>query len=138
MQSDDANNIEMTSKDGTKVTFDCRIKTHNGWVAGVEIVPIKQEIGASISEKMHNSKTTVSPSTDKHVCIKNVNDLHRELGHPSQASTRATGASMGIKVVGKFEPCQACILRKAKQRNVSKKTVEHSSVTGEHLYLDIS
>ncbi len=94
-------------------------------------MPIKQEIGASISEKIHNSKTTVLPSTDKHVCIKNVNDLHRELGHPSETSTRATGASMGIKVVGKFEPCEACILGKAKQRNVNKTAVERSTVPGE-------
>ncbi len=49
-----------------------------------------------------------------YVCMKNVNDLHRELGHPSEATTRAMGASMGIKVVGKFEPCEACILGKAK------------------------
>ncbi len=136
-QSDDTNNIQMTSN-GSKVTFDCHIKTCNGWVAAVEIVTIKQEVGASMSEKVCKDKTNVSPSIDKYLCIKNVNDLHRELGHPSEKNTRATGASMGIKVVGKFEPCEACILGKAKQRNVNKTAVECSMVPGKHLYLGIS
>ncbi len=45
---------------------------------------------------------------------------------------------MGIKVVGKFEPCEACILGKAKQRNINKTAVEHSTVSEERQYLDIS
>ncbi len=120
------------SKDGTKVMFDHCIKTHNGWVVQVEIV------SASMSEKVHNSSMQVSPCMDKHKCIKNVNDLCRGLGHPSEATTRDMGASMGIKVVGKFEPCDACILGKAKQRNANKTAVECSTIPGERLYLDIS
>ncbi len=34
------------------------------------------------------------------VYIKNVNNLHKELGHPIKATTRATGMSRRIKVVG--------------------------------------
>ncbi len=45
---------------------------------------------------------------------------------------------MGIKLVGKFKPCEACILGKSKQRKVNKTAVECSMVTGERLYLDIS
>ncbi len=138
MQSDEENNIQMMSTDGTKVTFDCHIKTNNGWVVGVEIVSMKQDVGASMSEKVHNSLTQVSPSMDKHICIKNMNDLHRELGHKSEATTRATGASMGLKVVGKFEPCEACILGKAKQRNITKTAAECFTTPREQLHLDFS
>ncbi len=67
-----------------------------------------------------------------------MNNLHRELGHPSEATKRATGKSVGIKVVGKFEPCEACILGKAMQRNTNKTAVEFSTVPGERLYLNIS
>ncbi len=111
------------------LTFYQQIKTHNGSVAGVEIIPIKHDVGANT--KVTKKKMQISRS-------KNVNDLHRELGHPSEATTRATGASMGIKVVGKFEPCKACNLGKAKQRNINKTTVEHTTVPGKRLYLDIS
>ncbi len=45
---------------------------------------------------------------------------------------------MGIKVVGKFDPCEACILGKVKSRTVNKTAVERSTIPGECLYLDIS
>ncbi len=99
---------------------------------------MQQEFGESMSEKVHKSKTKVSPRMDKHVCIKNVNDLHRELGHLSEVTTRAMGASMVIKVVGKFEPFEACIVGTTKQRHVNKTAVECSTVPQECMYLDIS
>ncbi len=64
------------------LTFDIQMKTHNGWVAGVEIIPIKHGIGANTKET--KKKTQISISTKTYVCIKNKNDLHRELGHPSE------------------------------------------------------
>ncbi len=63
-----------------------------------------------------------------------MNNLHRELGHPSEATTRAMGTCMGTndQGSGKFEPFEACILGCKQNR------VECSTVTGERLYLDIS
>ncbi len=87
------------------LTFYQQIKTHNIWVARVEIIPIKHDVGANIKET--KKKTQVSTSTKTYVCIKKMSNLHRELGHPSEATTRCTGASMGIKVVGKFYLCEA-------------------------------
>ncbi len=118
------------------LTFDQQIKTHNGWVAGLQIIPIKHNLGANT--KVTKKKTQISTSMKTYACMENVNDLHRALGHPSEAITRAMGSSMGIKVVGKFEPGEACILEKAKQRKINKIAVEHSTVPGERLYLDIS
>ena len=101
LQSNDANNIQLAQSNGTMLTFDRQIKTHNGWVAGVEIIPIKHDVGANTKET--KKKTQISISMKTYVCMKNMNDQLRELGHPSEATTRAMGASMGIKVVGKFE-----------------------------------
>lgn len=39
-----------------------------------------------------------------------MNDLQKGLGHQSEATTRATGAQTGIKVVGRFDPCEPCIM----------------------------
>ncbi len=45
---------------------------------------------------------------------------------------------MGIKVVGKFDPHEACIMGKARQHNFNMIAVEHSMIPGVCLYLDIS
>ncbi len=47
-------------------------------------------------------------------------------------------ANIGIKVVGKFEPYEACILGKAKHQKINKIPVEFSNIQGECLYLDTS
>ncbi len=38
LSSDDQNNI-VINQDGVKIVFDRRIKTCNGWVCGVEVLP---------------------------------------------------------------------------------------------------
>ncbi len=57
----------------------------------------------------------VSPSTAKSVCVMNVDNLYRALEHPTEASTWVMETNTGIKVVGKFTPCEACIMGKPKQ-----------------------
>ena len=37
---------------------------------------------------------------------KDINELHVELGHPSEAITRATGAAMNHKLTGTFKTCE--------------------------------
>ncbi len=64
------------------------------------------------------------------------NNLHKEFGNPSEATKRSTGARMGIKVIGKFEPREACILGKSKQWNFNKTVIQSSKVPGECLHLD--
>lgn len=64
--------------------------------------------------------------------------MHRDLGHPSEASTISTRASLGIKVIGKVESCGAYIIGKAKQRHVNKTAEEFFAVPKESLYLNIS
>ncbi len=100
----DANNIQLAPLNGTMLNFYIQIKTHNGWVAGVEIIPIKSYVGAKTKET--KKKTQISISMMTSMSIKNVNDLHREFCKPSLANI-ATEARIGIKVVGKFEPCEA-------------------------------
>jgi hypothetical protein len=42
--SDDINNITLDYPDGSKITFDRRIKTRDGWVGGVDVVPIINDV----------------------------------------------------------------------------------------------
>ena len=46
---------------------------------------------------------------------RNINDLHVELGNPSETITRITAKALGIQVTGTFKPFEDCALGKAKQ-----------------------
>ncbi len=41
--SDDQNNI-VVNQDGVKIVFDRRIKTHDGWVCGVDVLPSEVQL----------------------------------------------------------------------------------------------
>ena len=62
-----------------------------------------------------------------------LNELHAELSHPWGAITGATGKAMNFIVMGKFQPCEYCVVKKAKQSNIRKQPVEWSKVNGEKL-----
>ena len=43
ISNDEDNNIGLTCKDGTTIKFDRRVKTKDGWVAGVDVEPATNE-----------------------------------------------------------------------------------------------
>ncbi len=57
---------------------------------------------------------------EKHLCVKNVNDLHQEPGHPSEASTRAMGPSMQIKLVGSLNQVKLACWEKQSSKTSTK------------------
>ena len=61
-----------------------------------------------------------SDGVAKHSKQKDVNELHRELGHPEEDVRRATGKHMGLKIMGTFTPCKDCGVGKAKQSKMNK------------------
>ena len=121
LESNDINNIILTCPAGSKITFNWCIKTTDGCICEVNVTPIS------------NEKANVD--TQRTV---NVNKYHRELGHPCEATTRATVKYFDIKLVGKFKPCESCALGKAKQKNVSKLPAKQEKYPGERLCLNIS
>ena len=68
----------------------------------------------------------------------NINNLHAELGDPSEVITHATTKEMGIQVTGIFRSCEDCALGKTKKGRVCKKAVVCSKVWGERQFFDIS
>ncbi len=72
LQSNDANNIQLAQANGTMLTFDRQIKTHNGWVEGVEIISIKCDVGANTKE---TKKKTINEYED--ICV------HKECEQPT-------------------------------------------------------
>ena len=68
-------------------SLDCQIKSHGGWVARVKF--------------LHETRHEMAQSTTAHK-QKNINDLHVELGHPSEVITCIITKSIGIQVTGMF------------------------------------
>ena len=116
--SDARNNITLTTKN-TRVVMDRRIKTPNGWVAGVEIIPDVERFQAMQRKQQLEIACALVESSKK----VDVNALHCALTHPSLETTRATAAANGWTLTGEASTCMDCALAKAKQRNVSKTAV---------------
>ena len=115
-------NIILT-KGNFEITFDRVMHTPNGFVIGVEIVPI-------VNENAHPALTKGSKV--------NVQKLHEMLGHASEDVVRKTAKYYGWELFGKFEKCENCAISKAKQKGVSKESTMKSAVPGERLCFDIS
>ena len=123
------NYIRLDYPDGSQIVFDHRIKTRDGWVAGVDIVPLTNETAKLGEDK--EKKTKVAKSI-------NVNKLHQALRHPSKKTTRATGKALNMKVTGTFKPCEDCLIGKAKWANVNKAPATRAVVPGERISINIS
>ncbi len=54
--TNDTSNIQIVQAYGNVMTFDRQIKIHNGWVAGVDIIPIYHDIGANTNETKKKTK----------------------------------------------------------------------------------
>ena len=65
------------------IILDCRIKTHDGWVAGVDFF-------CKAYDEWAVSATTLPKRT--------VNNLHVDLDHPSETITQATTKALSIQV----------------------------------------
>lgn len=134
--SDDSNNITLNYPDGSKITFDRRMKTRDGWVSGVDVVPIPiTNDVAKLSQDERKAKPSKSSIREKTV---NINEYHCALGHPSEATTRATAKAYGVKLVGQLKPCENCALSKAKAKKINKAPVKRATTPGGRLCIDIS
>ena len=84
ISSDHQNDIMVSTTCGDIILV-CQIKTHDGWVARVKFL-----------HETNNKRVQSAMSTHE----KNINNLHIELGHPSETITHASTKALGIKVTG--------------------------------------
>ena len=67
-----------------------------------------------------------------------INEYHKQLGHPNIAVTRSTAKTRKIQLTGTPETCVTCLKAKAKKKSVHKKKIERAKTPGERLFIDIS
>ena len=65
-------------------------------------------------------------------------DLHRTLGHPHEASTRATARPSGIALTGEWTPCEECSKKKAHAYSVPKITNNKATEKLERVFIDLT
>jgi hypothetical protein len=122
------NYIAVTSPSGVKIKFDIVIPTKRGCVFAACFKRCN-EIMAIHSD---GSKVVMPPP------MLTVNEAHAKFGHCSEALTRKTAHGLGINLKGgSFQPCAACGMGKAKQRNVPKSTESDEPAVGERIHADI-
>jgi hypothetical protein len=92
----------------------------NGFVSGIKLIPMLGNIATTAVEV-----NKVKPK-------RNINNLHKLLGHCGEDATGMAAKSFGYDVVGNYKTCEACSVAKARQKNID------SITTGESLYVDIS
>jgi hypothetical protein len=117
--------IIMLSKGNVTLTFDKVVRTKNGFVHGIKLLQVLDDVGTSVLET--KKRNTID-----------VNNLHKILGHCSEVNTRLTGKAYGYEVTGKFDVCEACSVAKVRKKNMKKERKGGSSIRGERLYVDIS
>ncbi len=126
-----------------KIVFDSRIKTCDGLVCGVDVLPSEvQSIEyatstvdsvreAGMIQRNENLKQAEKSKewhqqTDSLIRKRrtvDINEYHKALGHLSKAITFATAHAEDISSKGNFNPCENCTLGKARQANVNKKAI---------------
>ena len=119
---DHQNNIVVKSIKGN-IILDCQIKTWDDCIARIEFLQETVEEWAQSG--------TVS-------CKKNINDLHIEIGHPSESISHAITKDMGIQVMGTFKLCEDCALGMAKHQGVSKQALAWSKFLKEKLLFNLN
>ena len=138
--SNDADkNLVLSYLDGSKIVFDRRVKTKDGWVSGVNIgvlldSPMLNGLSGGASSQKGVSLLARGETSD----AVTVNEYHEQLGHPSMDSTKLTATARGVTLKGPTYPCKDCAIGKGKQKGVPKEPVPRSTVPGEKLFIDIS
>ena len=120
------NGIQLVYPGGDIVTFDRRIKIRDGWVSGVDIVPLP---GAQTKEE----KAFVAAKV-----MRDINEYYRQPRNPNEQVIRTTAKAFGVKLTGKFQKCEDCAIAKARQKNVKKIPSKKAKHPSGRISLDIS
>ena len=123
LSSDRRKNIVLKYEDDENIVFNWCCKTQDGWIEGIKVLPCTSDV-AKLSRD----------SVAKHSKWKDVNELHRELGHPGEDTTRAKGKHMNLKVTCNFSPCEDCAVWKAEQTKMNKGVNNKSEILVKDIY----
>ena len=113
-------------KGNTKIVFNKKIVSLKGKIFSIKITP-----------RVEETKAYAMMASSQKLTYK---QAHSILGHPVQQMVMATAKSNKwiIDPEGKNNPCQSCLIAKAKQEVINKESDNKSTIPGEQLMIDIS
>ena len=120
-------------KRNAQIEFDQVLKTKDGILCGVELLP-------RIGESMYGASDEAGGEKDskKAAVYMDINRFHRTFGHPSEQSMRSTAKFYNWRLTGTFEACEDCQKSNAQQKNVGKLAVDQKKNPGERVFIDCS
>jgi hypothetical protein len=119
----------ITLKKGSiEIQFDQIMKTKDGILCGVELLPRLGET-ANVGE---------DGATDKPSGYMDINRFHRTYGHASEQAMRRTAKFYNWKLTGTLEACEDCQMSNAQQKGVHKTTANKAKNPGERIFIDCS
>src|SRR5210317_1868871 len=95
--SNDCCDITLTYPNGDRIVLDRHIKTKNGWVPGVDVISNIDEIANMANSRKTSTRNSKKSGQSKKI---DINEFHRQLGHPSFDSTQATEKAQNITLTG--------------------------------------
>ena len=117
-------------KDGVSITFNRLMRTKNGKLVGVALLP---RDGRSSKKEM---AMPVQETTEKPNKVWNINRMHRVYNHAGEDALRRTAKACGWKLTGKMEKCISCLEGNARKKGVAKFTDTKSETPGERIFID--
>jgi len=103
-------------KGRTVLKFNKHIGMSTGTVPAIELTPIVEGIGSlSIIDNPEISFM----------------DFHRILGHPNNQVVQDTAKHYKVKITGKEEQCEDCLLAKTRIKNLNHQVLPRSQIKGE-------
>ena len=70
--------------------------------------------------------------------IRNINEYHKVLGHPSEDTTRLTAKFYNLKLTRDWKVCTECALAKRMQRRLARETEQTAKEPGGRMFLDLA
>jgi hypothetical protein len=114
--------IKLT-KGETKLVFDQRLNTKEGFLSGIKMVSVLNQVD---NTDIETKKMIKNMSLE-------INKIHKILGHCGETHLKATDNAYGIKVFGKLEAFQSYARSKAKQKETNMIRIGSRKVPGERL-----
>jgi len=111
-------------KNSLKLKFDEEIKMKNSFVCGVIL---------EVSPDDNYALSTVNATRKK-----DINELHKALGHASEMIIRDMAKFYKWPLTNQFAACKSCALAKSCQKNTNKEKKARSKSPGEQLFINIS